>query len=130
MTRRLVLLLFALVFSVCVWVATTLAQSGSTNAITISSATPQSGQVTVNGTYTVDTNDGFTLVGILVDARPSGGVAGEGAETSAMAGSGNFFATVSVPAGQFDIQAILEVNDSAGTTHYFCSNVQTVTVSQ
>ncbi len=128
MSRRLFLTtLLVLLAATCFWVARTIAQGGSSNDVTLTFATAGTGQILAGGTYTVAS--GYTLVGITIDARPAGDVAGEGGEQAAMIMNG-FGAAVFVPVGQYNVQAILTVNDPGGTAHNFYSNVLTVTVSQ
>lgn len=108
-------------------VARSLAQMGSTNAITIASVQPSSGLVTASGTYTVAS--GYTVSSITVEVMPAGGAAGAGGEgTAILEGSNGFYSSISVPSGTYDVQAILTVTDSTGTAQSFFSDTMTSVV--
>lgn len=105
-------------------VAKTLAQMGPPNGIAFTDVVPSTGQVQVSGTYTVAS--GYTFSSVTVDVMPTGGAAGVGGEAVASVdGNGNFNATISVPSGTNDLQAMLTVTDNNGTPYYFFSYMPT-----
>jgi hypothetical protein len=122
MKNRVSLVLLMGVIALGLLAANGLTQTcGCSNDVTVSSAQPSTGQVAVSGTYTVES--GYTFGGIAIEVRPSGGATGEGGLGPATTdGMGNFSATLSVPTGQYDVQAFMLVTDGSGTTHFFFSN--------
>jgi hypothetical protein len=92
-----------------------------TPSIALDNVATLGGQVSAGGNYQIPC--GYTFVSVTVEVRPTGGAAGEGGSGSGSAnGKGDFTAMVSVPAGQYDVQATLTVTDGCGGTLYFFSN--------
>jgi hypothetical protein len=102
-------------------VAKVLAQSGS-NSVTITNVTPSPDQVGVTGTFTVAS--GYTFNNVTVYVRPPSGAVGEGGE-GVSTGVGSFYTNISVPAGTYDVQAMLTVSDSNGNPYYYLSDTVT-----
>src|SRR5262245_14348251 len=90
---------------------------GTENSITITSVNPSVGEVVVDGESTLA--EGYSQAGILLIVRPAGGNEGEGGQGEVSSGPGSFSAPVSVPTGQYDVQAVLLAVDSCGNVHYF-----------
>lgn len=101
------------------------AQSVSIKSIDNSTA----GQLTVSAQVTVPQN--WTLIYVDMLARPPKGAAGQGGQASGKDTGGNVYAgtITNLTSGKdYDVQALMKVNDDKGISHYYYSAVQSATV--
>ena len=108
------------------------AQNGSadctSNSISISGTTGGSLSISVSGKYTVDS--AYKLSGIKLFATPSGCGCGQGGEQDVTGLNGSYTALITLPAGKYDVKALLIVTDNCSNSAYYYSTISTnITVS-
>jgi hypothetical protein len=92
------------------------------NSVLIGGVGVGTGTISTGGGYTLA--PGYTLVGISVNAAPTGGASGEGGQAAAKTTGPAFNTTVSAPSGgSYDVQAVMTVSDGSGNLYYYFSRV-------
>ena len=114
---------YSLCFALAIagWLAPQSLSADDTKNGIIVSATGGTSSIKLTGTYTVAAN--YEVSGITLKARPAGGKAGEGGEEKVKGEKGSFKGVISVPAGTYDVYALLRVTDDCGNESYYFSAV-------